>query len=236
MEDAIRGFRAFDFRGGNITIPHKRAAARWVDELTDSARLCGAVNCITRLEDRLIGDNTAGRGFRQALASMFNPAGQRIVLLARRGGAGIAVELALAGPASLTVVNRTEAIGQELVDLLNGIELENELHVDLVVWEGDYRVDAEADLLVHATSIGMNDPDARSPIDIDSLRPETVVADIVFNPPRSRLLDAASHLGCKTLGGLDVLVYQGAIAFETWTGVAPDTDSMREAVEEFLSV
>ena len=237
LGDAMRGFRAFEFRGGNITIPHNRAAVEYVDELTDSARLCGAINCVTRTDDRLVGDNTIGRGFLQSLGAAIEPAEKRIVLLGAGGAArAIGIELARAGAASIVVVNRTESHGRELIDLINGIDDKTKSEAELAAWEGDFRVAADTDLLIHATSICMNDPDAMPPVDLESLRPECTVVDVIFNPPQSRFLDAAAERKCNTLDGLDMLVNQCVIAFENWTGVAPDAITMREAVEEFLSV
>ncbi|MBN1852255.1 MAG: shikimate dehydrogenase [Pirellulales bacterium] len=234
LEDAMRGFRAFEFRGGNITIPHNRTAVEYVDELTDAARHCGAINCVTRVEDRLEGDNTIGRSFMQSLRDMTDPVSKRIVLL----GAGsvaraIGMELALAGAGPITVVNRTEPHGRELVDLL---QQNTQAEVVYDLWEGNYRVNAATAVLIHATSIGRDNPDIPVPVDLESLQPECVVADVVPSPLPSAFLETAVKHGCRTISGLDMLVNQGILAFQRWTGISPDALVMREAVEEFLSI
>jgi shikimate dehydrogenase len=170
----------------------------------------------------------------QSLRTLTDPAGKRCVILGAGGAArAIAVELALAGAAHLTIVNRTAERGGQLAEHLAG---QTPAEADFAAWEGDYIVPAEAEVLVNATSIGLDSPEARVPVDPASLRPELLVADVVFNPPQTRLLEEAAALGCTILDGLGMLIAQGAIGYKLWTGVDPDTEVMREAVEEFLGV
>ena len=120
LGDAIRGIRALGFRGANITKPHKVPVIEYLDRLSDAAAQIGAVNCITRDGKQLIGENTDGKGFLQSLRGSIDPRGTRIVLLGAGGAArAIAVELALAGAAAITVVNRSAQRGQSLVDRIN---------------------------------------------------------------------------------------------------------------------
>lgn len=234
FDDAMRGFRAFGFRGGNFTLPHKQAVVPYCQQLSEAAQLIGAVNCIVREEDVLIGHNTDGQGFLESLRGLIDPAGKRIVLLGAGGAArAVAVELALAGAEHVTVVNRTPERGRQLA---GHIEEATPAAAEFVPWNGQYMVPSEADVLINATSIGLNAPEMRVPVDMGTLKPELIVADVVFNPPQTRFLEEAVLQGCKTLDGLGMLVNQGAIGFQLWTGVAPDTEVMREAVEEFLGV
>lgn len=234
FDDAMRGFRALGFRGGNFTIPHKQAVIPYCDELSDAARLIGAVNCIVRNTETLVGHNTDGQGFLQSLRGLTDPAGKRVVVLGAGGAArAVAAELALAGAEHVTIVNRTAERGEQLAAHLAE---QTPAKAQFAPWEGDYVVPAEASVLINATSIGLNDSDAQVPVQIESLAPELIVADVVFNPPQTRLLDEAARRGCQTLDGLGMLVNQGAIAFKLWTGTEPDTEIMREAVEEFLGV
>jgi shikimate dehydrogenase len=232
LADAVRGMRAMGFRGGNITKPHKVAVVPYLDRLSDAAALAGAVNCVVREDRQLIGENTDGKGFLRSLAGLIDPAGKRVVLLGAGGAArAIGVELALAGAAGITVVNRTQERGQQLVDLLT-----SKVPAELVVWSGDYALPGEAQLVINATSIGMNDHDARVPVDFAGAARQIVVADVVANPPDTRFLAEAREHGATTLDGLGMIVNQAAIAFQLWTGIEPDTTVMREAVEEFLGV
>ena len=234
LRDAVRGMRAMGFRGGNVTKPHKTAVVEFLDRLSDAAKLMGAVNCIIREGHELIGENTDGKGFMQSLAGVIDPAGKRVVLLGAGGAArAIGVELALAGAAAITVVNRSPERGQELVGLLN----ENtKTPANFAAWEGEFPLPADCELAVNATSIGLNDPDARVPIDFSAAAPGLVAADVIASPPDTRFLAEAKAHGAKTLDGLGMIVNQGAIAFRLWTGIDPDVAVMREAVEEFLSL
>lgn len=234
LGDAIRGLRALGFRGGNITKPHKCDVIQYLDGTSEAAGLMGAVNCIDRDGDRLIGENTDGKGFVQSLRGVTDPAGKRVAILGAGGAArAIAVEIALAGAAEITIVNRTPQRGQELVDLLKD---KLKLASTLAVWEDDYDVPEGTDVLINATSIGLFDPEARVPINLDTLKPPLVVADVVFNPPETRLLRDAKERGCTPLDGLGMLVNQAVIAFKIWTGIDPDPTVMREALEEFLEI
>jgi shikimate dehydrogenase len=143
------------------------------------------------------------------------------------------VELALAGAARITIVNRTPDRGQPLVDVLAA---KTAAAATLVEWQGEYSVPTTAEVLINATSIGLNAPNARVPVAVDSLRGGLVVADVVFNPPWTRFLAEAQQHGCTTLDGLGMLVNQAAVSFAIWTGVKPDAGVMREALEEFLGL
>jgi len=234
LTDAMRGLRAMGFRGANFTIPHKVAVIPLLDELSPAAELMGAVNCMKRDGDKLLGENTDGKGFVQSLRTLLDAAGKRFAVLGSGGAArAIAVELGLSGAAEIVIVNRTVARGQDLVTLLTD---RVKVNSRLVHWKGDYEVPAEIDVLINATSIGLGDAQARVPVDANSLRKELVVADVIFNPPRTRLIRDAEQRGCRTLDGLGMLVNQAVIAFKIWTGVDADADVMQEALEEFLNV
>ncbi len=234
LGDAVRGMRAMGFRGGNITKPHKVEVIQYLDDLSEAARLMGAVNCILRQQHRLLGENTDGKGFVQSLREVASPEGKNVVILGAGGAArAIAVELALAGAATFEIVNRSETRGQELANLLTS-QLQKTAHS--VPWQHEYAVPEEAELVINATSIGLFDPDARVPVVENSLRSGLVVADVVFNPPHTQFLRAAQERGCTTLDGLGMLVNQGVISFEIWTGITPDAAIMRDALEEYLGI
>lgn len=234
LADAVRGLRALGFRGANFTIPHKVAVIPLLNELSPAAELMGAVNCIKRDGDKLLGENTDGKGFVQSLKPVLDPAGKKIVIIGAGGAArAIAVELGLSGAAEIVVVNRSNPRGQDLVTLLNDrVKVASRLEV----LKGDYVVPPETDVLINATSIGLGDAQARVPVDVNSLRKELVVADVIFNPPRTRLIRDAEQRGCRTLDGLGMLVNQAVIGFKIWTGVDPDAAVMRDALEEFLNI
>jgi len=234
LADAMQGLRALGFKGANFTIPHKVAVIPYLDSLSPAAQLMGAVNCVNRVGDKLVGDNTDGKGFYQSLREICDPGGMNVVVLGAGGAArAIAVELALAGVAQITVVNRSSERGQALVDLLRQ---RTSAKAEFAPLENDYAISADAAIFINATSIGLGDDSARVPITVDSLRTELIVADVIFNPPQTWLLRTAADRGCRTLDGLGMLVNQAVISFKIWTGTAPDATVMRDALEEFLEI
>jgi shikimate dehydrogenase len=233
LGDAVRGMRAMGFRGGNVTKPHKVAVIEFLDRLSDAAATIGAVNCIIREGRVLLGENTDGKGFLQALRGVTDPSGKSVVILGSGGAArAIGVEMALAGAAEITVVNRSRERGQALVDNLNQ---KTSTPARLVSWEGDFQVPPETGVLINATSIGLNDGDAHVPARLDAVTNALVVADVIASPPDTRFLREARGHGCKTVDGLGMIVNQAVIGFKCWTGIEADAAVMREAAEEFLS-
>lgn len=233
LADAVRGARAMGFRGFNCTIPHKVAVIEHLDSLGDSASIMGAVNCVVRRGDQLIGENTDGKGFLQSLREVSDPKGKKLVIFGAGGAArAIAVETALAGANSLTIVNRGVQRGEELAQLL--VDRLN-ASATFVPWEGNHQIMEDVDIVINATSVGLfPDVEARLALDIDSLKPNMVVADVIPNPPRTRLVRDAETRGCKVLDGLGMLVNQGAIGIKYWTGINANAKVMRRALEEIF--
>jgi shikimate dehydrogenase len=231
---AVRGARAMGYRGFNCSMPHKVEVIRHLDGLGESAAIMGAVNCAVLRDDKLIGENTDGKGFLKSLQQVVNPAGKHVVLFGAGGAArAIAVELGLVGIGKITIVNRSEARGQSLVDLLNE---KFEVAAELVIWDSTCSIPEEAGIVINATSIGLYDGEAALDLDVSSLREGTVVADVVFNPPQTKLLRDATERGCKTIDGLGMLVNQGVIGIKFWTGIDPDPAVMRKTLEEIFGV
>jgi len=234
---AVAGARAFGFQGFNCTIPHKVAVIEHLDGLGESAALMGAVNCVVNREGRLIGENTDGKGFVSSFKEIDDPAGKNLVMLGAGGAArAIGVEMALAGVSKITIVNRSRERGAELETLfkekLPGA-VSHPVEVSFVPLDGAYTLPEDTDILVNATSIGLfPDVDATVPINADSIRPEMIVADVIPNPPKTRLVRDATGRGCRVIDGLSMLVGQGVIGIEYWTGRTPDPAVMRRGLEE----
>ena len=227
LGDAVRGARAMGWRGFNCTIPHKVAVIPFLDELSREARIIGAVNTVRREGNRLIGENTDGRGFFRGLTqdAGMDPKGKRVVLLGAGGAArAIATELLLAGVEDLVVVNRSSERAAPMVD-----DLKQHGPIRFVPWRVSYEVSPETDLLVNATSLGLY-PNVDWMPDVDLSRARCLVADAVFNPPVTKFLAAAQARGLRTLDGLTMLVYQGVIGFEMWTGAKPDEAVMKQTL------
>jgi shikimate dehydrogenase len=235
LGDAVRGARAMGWAGFNCSIPHKVAVLEYLDELAESARIIGAVNCVVLAGGVMTGENTDGQGFVSALKTMRDPAGARVCVLGAGGAArAIVVETALAGAAHVTVMARRVGEAETLADL---VRTHTRASADAVELTPSAAVPPETDILVNATQAGLS-PDVEGMVDLDleTLVGVDLVADVVPNPPQTRLLREAHDRGCRTLDGLGMLVAQAAVNMELWTGIAADRRVMRRALEEALRI
>jgi shikimate dehydrogenase len=234
LADAVAGARAMGWAGFNCSLPHKVTVLEHLDRLAASAEVIGAVNTVVATDGELVGHNTDGQGFVESLRTVVDPGGLHVVVLGAGGAArAVAVETALAGAASVTVVNRDEGRGAELARVVTA---GTGVAATYVPWVGTYAVPPTADVLVQATSVGFGDADALPDLRLDSLREGLVVADVVVAPPRTALLRAAQDRGAVVLDGLGMLVGQGALAVRHWTGVEPDRGVMRSAAAAALGI
>lgn len=213
---AVAGARAMGWRGFNLSMPHKVAVIEHLDGLGESARLINAVNCVVRRGDRLIGENTDGKGFLSSLVPVRDPQGTHVMLLGAGGAArAIAVELVLAGVSRLSIVNRSVPRAEELARLVRAAK---PIEVSVARWTGELAIPPDVDVLVNCTSIGLGDATARVPVDVRTLRRGLVVADVIPNPPRTVLVTQAAAAGATVLDGLGMLVGQGVLGVGYWTG------------------
>lgn len=237
---AVEAIRALGLAGVNVTVPHKEAVLPLLDGLTDEAASIGAVNTIINREGYLYGDNTDGKGYLKALREAgFAPAGRTVLFLGAGGSArAVAVQLALAGAGKLVFANRTEA---RAADLARFVAEKTGIRVELVTWPeraGDKlpaQVLADADLVVQTTSLGMSPKVYETvPLPFASFRPGQVASDLVYNPVETLFLKKARLAGAVTVSGLGMLLHQGALAFELWTGVSAPLAVMREVLKKEL--
>lgn len=232
--EAMRGLRALGLRGANVTVPHKQSVMPYLDWLTPAAQAIGAVNTIrVEADGQLSGDNTDARGFVADLRDHgVDPAGKRALVLGAGGSArAIVFGLAEAGCVSITILNRSVDKAHDLaMDIralfpfcrLSGHAMPDEIAV----------LAQEAEIIVNCTSLGMTPNVEGLPWDENiSFRPGQVVYDLVYNPPQTRLLQKAVTDGAQAIGGLGMLIWQGAIAFERWTSQLPPVAVMRAAAE-----
>ncbi len=234
---AVVGAKAMGFRGFNLTIPHKVSVIPHLDRLSREAELIGAVNTVVRDGDLWVGENTDGRGFLRALRedAQVDPKGKFAVLLGAGGAArAIATELVLAGVERLVVVNRSADRGQDLVD---DLVKKTGVRAEFLLWPDPcLEVPVEADLLINATSVGLfPNVEAMSAVNLRGAPAGLVVCDAVFNPAETMLLSHAKAFGLKTLDGLSMLVYQGVIGFEIWTGQKAPEKVMKDALSRELT-
>lgn len=224
---ALAGARAMGLAGLSITIPHKLDAASEVDECSETARAVGAVNTVVPAgAGRLRGENTDGAGFVAALAEEgFDPAQRRCVVVGAGGAArAVVAALAGAGAAEVTVINRSPDRA-EAASALAGAAGRVGSGPDVAV----------ADLVVNATPLGMTGGGAGAlPVDPARLHAGQLVVDLVPNPAETALMAAARARGAQAAGGLGMLVHQGALAFEMWTGLEPPVEAMRAAARRAL--
>lgn len=235
LKAAVEAARVFGFQGFNCTIPHKVEVIQYLDRLGESAELMGAVNCVVNRDGKLVGENTDGKGFVASLEEIDDPAGKSVVIFGAGGAArAISVEMALAGANRISIVNRSEDRGQELTALLNDKVKDRcpDLESNFVLWNGNFQIPSDTDIVINATSIGLYpDVDAKLALDSNTLTSNMIVADVIPNPPKTKLVKLAASKGCHVIDGLKMLVGQGVIGIEYWTGRMPDASVMRAGLE-----
>lgn len=233
LDAAVAGAWSMGWRGFNCSLPHKVAVMQFMDELAESARIIGAVNCVVRSHDgRLIGYNTDGQGFLESLKEKRDPANDKVVVLGSGGAArAVAVECALAGADSVTVMSRREEEGQAVVDLVTAAGGKGQWRS----WQPGDPVDGDTDVLVNATPVGMY-PQVHDvpPIDFASIRQSMLVADLIVNPAHTQFLTRCESVGATTLSGAGMLVNQALLGVEMWTGVRPDFTVMHDELTRVL--
>ena len=237
LSQAIDGMRALNIRGLNVTIPHKVAVIPLLDKLDPLAEKIGAVNTIVNDDGILTGYNTDATGFLQALLERgIEPPGKNVVVLGA-GGASRAISFALAERGShLIIINRLEEFDWA-VELARHISQSFKKEVEALELDENNlaKVLEKADILVNATSVGMSPNADKSPVSAGLLKPDLAVFDIVYNPIETKLLKEAKAAGAETVGGIDMLAWQGALAFEKWTGRKAPLDLMKKEVIKALS-
>jgi len=221
--------------GANVTVPYKEAVLPLLDGVDDLASLIGAVNTIVKRDDRLLGFNTDVAGFLQGLRQEghFEPEGKRVVVLGA-GGVARAVCFALAREkvSSLIIINRTLIRAEILADSLRSHVAEVGLKTEVITMARQAPNSTEAfahcQLIVNCTTLGMkhSPQEGKSPLSIEAIPKGVLVYDLVYNPYPTPLLQLAQEVGANILGGLAMLVYQGAASFELWTGKKAPVDIM----------
>jgi shikimate dehydrogenase len=234
LQGAMAGIRGLGIGGVNVTIPHKMAVMKYLDEVDSQAKLVGAVNTVRYEEGRLVGFNTDGLGAIEALKEAGKGLNQEQVVLIGAGGAARAIShsLVLEG-SNLTILNRNIERAQSLVDDL-GEKLGSNVKCLNLTHENLEETLGEADFLINATSVGMAPEIDETPVEKKLINSHLTVFDIVYNPLETRLLREAKENGAKVVDGLGMLVHQGAAAFELWTGHEPPVEVMRKAALERL--
>ena len=232
LGDAMKGMRALGMKGVNLTMPHKIAVIEHLDGLTEAARIIGAVNTVFLQDGKYIGENTDGKGFVRSVKDAGIPLEGKVVTILGAGGAAkaIGVECALAGASKINIVNRNRERGEALVGTISKNTAAGAAYFP---WEGTVQLPADTDILINGTCVGLvPDVDACPDINYDGIKPGMPVCDVVFNPAMPLFLQKAEAKGAKVLTGLGMLVNQGALNFELWTGVEAPREVMMEALQK----
>jgi shikimate dehydrogenase len=231
LESAIRGIRSLGIVGVNLTIPHKERVIEFLDWVNEDALGIRSVNTIHNCDGLLKGYSTDGPGFLRALeACGKSPSGSKAVVIGAGGSARATVYALAKAGAEVTVANRTESRAVELAEQLSAVLGEAGLKaVGLDSWDARTAV-READLLVNCTPVGMHPRADAQPIPSEWLHEGLFVYDQIYNPLETRLVKAAKAVGARAANGVKMLVFQGAISFEIWTGREPSVQVMEEAV------
>jgi shikimate dehydrogenase len=234
VENAMSGIRALNVHGLNVTMPHKNAVVKYLDQIDPTAKTIASVNTILNKDGRLLGFNTDGVGALNALEQNgVKPRGKKVLLLGA-GGAAKAIAYTLSQEADhLVILNRTTKQASDLADLLKqkfnkkinaGVLSPNVIKDNLV----------DANVLINATSVGMKPNANQTPIEPEWLKPDLAVMDIVYNPIETKLAKDAKALGATVVSGVEMLIYQGAASFEIWTACKAPVEVMRKAALNHL--
>lgn len=238
LQEEVEKLRGEQYLGANVTVPHKVQVMPYLDEIDPMAQSIGAVNTIVRQDNRLVGYNTDAHGFMKSLIAFgqFEPKGKKVLLIGAGGAARAAVfGLAEGEIASLVIANRTlqraETLSREAENLrveVSAISMDDQILREISL---------DADLIVNSSSIGMKHSDAEgmSPLPYGFISSGASVYDMVYNPQETPLLAEAKKAGARPIGGLSMLIYQGAAAFEKWTGKAAPIEVMFKAGQEALA-
>ena len=236
LEDTIKGFRAMNVRGCNVSMPNKTVVHKYLDKLSPAAELCGAVNTIVNDNGVLTGHITDGVGFMTSVADAgFDPIGKKVTIVGC-GGAGTAIQIqaALDGVAELAIFNIQDACFERAKQTVKDINEKTNCKAtlyDLADTEELRKQMADSYMFINATGVGMKPLEGQTYIkDASMLRPELIVCDVVYSPAKTALLELAESVGCPTLNGLGMKLFQGAAAFKLWTRQELPIDHIKEVL------
>ena len=237
LEDAIKGLRALKMRGSNVSMPNKTVVHKYLDELSPAAKMCGAVNTIVNDNGHLTGHITDGIGYMAALKdNNIDVIGKKMTIVGA-GGAATAIEIqaALDGVAEMSIFNIKDkfwANAEETVKKINENTNCKATLYDLADLDKLKEEIADSYLLANGTGMGMKPLEGQTYIpDKSFLRPDLIVTDVVYAPRETALLKMAKEVGCKTMNGLGMMLFQGSAAFELWTGEPMPIEYMKEILD-----
>lgn len=236
LESAIKGMRALDIKGMNVTIPHKQEVMKYVDEIDPIAEKMGAINTIKNDNGVLKARNTDAGGARKSLIDAGCELSGKNVLILGSGGVSRALAFILAEDVGQIVL--TDIVEDLAIGLAKEVSEKTGANIEAIISnDATLKEEAEkADILINATPLGMYPKMDASPIAKELLHKDLFVFDVIYNPLETKFMKEATEIGCKTLSGLDMLVNQGVLAFEWFTGKTPNSKLMKEKIVEFLGI
>ena len=231
LKEAVMGLKAIGISGFNVTVPHKVAIIPHLDRVDDLAASIGAVNTVVNENGKFVGYNTDGAGFVEGLKLEVNDISDKQILIIGAGGASRAVYFTLAqeGAGYIDIANRTVSRAKQLKDDCP-FPVKTEA-IDLR--KAESKLD-QYDIIIQTTNVGMKPDMERIPLSLNRLSRNTIVCDLIYNPLETKFLRTAKMKGAKIQNGMKMFVFQGALAFEKWTGIFPDINRMRKNVECLL--
>ncbi len=237
LEDTIKGFRALNVRGCNVSMPNKTVVHKYLDGLSEAAKLCGAVNTVVNDNGVLTGHITDGIGYMSALKDAgVDVIGKKMTIVGA-GGAATAIEIqaALDGVAEISIFNRKDSFYERAKQTVRDINEHTNCKATLYDLDDLDKLKeeiADSYLFTNATGVGMKPLEGQTYIpDASFLRPDLIVSDVVYAPRETALLKMAKEVGCKTLNGLGMMLFQGAAAFKLWTGEDMPIEHMKEKLD-----
>lgn len=239
LENAVKGLKAIDIVGFNVTIPYKKEIMKYIDINSKEALLMGAVNTVKNIGGRLYGYNTDAEGF---VRSFKEEAGtgfenKKVVLIGAGGTArAIAVKTAMEGAGRIYIVNRTIERALDIADIVN-----NNIERICEAFDPDEAeaagIFSKGDIIINTTPLGMYPDVDKSPVrDSVKFSDRQIVYDVIYNPEKTKFLADAEKCGCKTINGFGMLIYQGIYAYEIWTGVKIPEKLVKEILKAFYQI
>lgn len=229
LQEAVQAFRLLKVAGFNVTIPHKVKIMEFLDEVDPEAQMIGAVNTVVNHEGRLIGYNTDGRGYLHSLlAVVTKPLTDSLILVIGAGGAarGVVAAIANDGAKEIMITNRT--LQKAEIIKSNCHRLKSNINV-CTLEEARQEIE-RYDIIINTTSIGMSPNTEEIPIEINNIKAGVILSDLIYNPLKTKWLTLGEQKGAIIHNGVGMFVNQGALAFEKWTRIKPDTERMKEIV------
>lgn len=234
LEDAVKGLRALKLRGSNVSMPNKTVIHKYLDEVSPAAKLCGAVNTVVNDNGKLIGHITDGIGYMQSLKEEgIDVIGKKMTIVGA-GGAATAIEIqaALDGVKEISIFNIRDKFWDNAVETVKKINENTSCKASLYDLEDLDKLKEEIEgsyIFVNATGMGMKPLEGQTYIpDKSFFRPDLIVSDVVYSPRETEMLRMAKEVGCKTMNGLGMMLFQGSAAFELWTGEPMPINHMKE--------